>query len=457
MAITFSGLGSGIDTGAIVEQLMAAAAVPQQTLKTRVTAQTKQLTALQAINTKIAALADLAKTTATAGAFALHTAKSSNENVAVTAGKDAVAGTYDVRIDAAASTHTIVSSAFTAWPGATPVISVTHQDGTTTEVSTAGLSAPEIAAAINRADGSVSATSVRVGTDPDSGEALYRLQFTARNSGLAGQFTVSQGSVADGTAVDIETLGATRVKTGADAAVTLWAGTGAETTVTSASGTFTGLFPGIDLTASAAAVGSTARIDITDDSTAQTDLAKKLVDAVNGILTSIATYTAVTASSGTSGSSTTAGILVGDSVIRSARSTLLDAATRPLTSTTSLSTLGIQVTRDGQVEFDAEKFAAALEADPTAVQTQMTDLAARVQTAATAFSDKYDGQLTNRITSVQGVIDDLGDDIARWDDKLAQRRQTLSRTYSQLETTLAMLKSQSAAMAAQLGTLSSSN
>ena len=67
MAMTVDGLVSGMNTTDTINQLMRAEALPQTALKTKVTTQNKVVAAYQAVNTKVAAVADAANVLGTAG------------------------------------------------------------------------------------------------------------------------------------------------------------------------------------------------------------------------------------------------------------------------------------------------------------------------------------------------------------------------------------------------------
>ena len=108
------------------------------------------------------------------------------------------------------------------------------------------------------------------------------------------------------------------------------------------------------------------------------------------------------------------------------------------------------------MEFDADKFAAALSADPAATQAAVQEIASRIQVAAAAASDKYDGQITSQIKGQQGLVTDMNNQIEDWDVRLATRRATLERTYSALEVQLSNMKSQSTWLTSQLAGLPSS-
>ncbi len=163
-----------------------------------------------------------------------------------------------------------------------------------------------------------------------------------------------------------------------------------------------------------------------------TKLASDLVDGVNGIFSFVASKTAVSTTTNTSGTTTSApGVFAGDSTVRSVNQNILSAASLPVgTPPTSPSEIGISITKTGTMEFDATKFAAALAADPAGTAAKVQEIAGRIATAATAASDKYNGTLTTTITGQQSEVRDLADRISDWDTRLASRQATLQRTYS---------------------------
>jgi flagellar hook-associated protein 2 len=450
MGIALPGLATGMDTAGLINSLMRIEATPQTLLKNKVSASQNMVSSLQALNAKIASLAELSKATAKTGALNLFVATSSSTAVTAKAGPGASAGSVDFVVDRLAQAHAGVSAAMTAWPTAPPVLTFVASNGTRTEVTAASTSLDDVVSAVNGSAAGVTAMKV------STGDGKFRLQLTASTSGAAGSFTAYRGSGANidaGTAVDLFTEpGAAVIKTGQDAQVTLWAGTAAAQAVTSSSNTFTGLLPGVDVTV--AAVSATpVTVTVARDKEQVTKKAEELVTALNGVFAFIKTNSAVT--SGSNGS-TKGGIFTGDSTVRDAGQRLLSAASRPV-SGRSPSEIGITITRDGNFTFDAVKFEAALAAEPAFVQSALQEMAGRVTAAATISSDKYTGLVTSKITGQEALVKNLNDQILKWDDRLAARRSTLERVYSGLEVQISRMNSQSAWLASQLATLPQGN
>lgn len=454
------GLISGLNTTQLIDQLMQAEGVPQTLLKNKVTDSTTYITAMQALNTKVAALADAATKASKPAGTDLHLATSSSTTVTATAGTGAVDGTIDFTVDKLAQSQVTVTGPLTQWPDEPPVLTFVGADGKTTQVTAASSSLADVAAAINKAGVGVSATRVSAGLDPVNGQQLYRLQLSSTATGASGSFTAYRGTPADvtaGTATNLLTEpGAAQVRAAQDAQITLWSGTGAAQAVTSSTNAFTDVLPGVSISVSAAST-TPVTLTVARDDKSINDLANSLVTTLNDIFTYVGQKQAVaTTTNSTGGTVVTAGAFTGDSTVRDANQKLMSAASAPINGV-SPSAYGINITSDGQLTFDKDKFATALAADPEKVKAAIATVAGRVAEAATNASDKYDGTLTTKISGEQKTVKGLNDQISDWDTRLADRRSTLEKTYANLEVQLQQLQSQSSWLTGQLASLSSSS
>jgi flagellar hook-associated protein 2 len=457
MGISLDGLSSGLDTTSLITQLMTVAAQPQTLLKAQAATTNTELTAFQGLNTRMATLADAATAAGRSGSLDLYSATSSAPGLSVAVATGASAGELQVVVSALAQSQVGVSAAMATWPTPSTITIVGHS-GTPVEITPASSSLDDVATAINASTAGVTATKVASGVD-GSGNALYRLQFSSKTTGADSSFSVYQGTAAQvtgGTATNVLTApGSAVIRTAQDASVILWKGTTAEQVVTSASNSFTDLLPGVSVTATAVSADPVT-ITVSRDDKKISAVASGLVDSLNGAFVLIAAQTAVSTSTDANGVTTTkAGVFSGDATVRELRQKGLDAIGLPIDGH-SPSEYGITVTRTGTVTFDADKFAAALAADPKTVMAAIQTIATRLATTATAASDKYTGTLTDRITGDQTQLRSLGDQVSAWDTRLAIRKSTLQRTFSQMEVLLSNLKSQSAALTSQLSSLSSS-
>lgn len=435
MGISLDGLASGLDTTALIASVMQVDAIPQTLLKNKSSDIQSMVSALQGLNSKVAALATQATAAAKPGAMDLYAATTTSDKVVATTTAAAKAGSIDFQVNKLAQTQVTVTDKVVGWPYTTMTINSGGQTYTITPLTS---SLDDVVNAVNAAGAGVTASKVSVG----GGE--FRLQFAATKSGSAGAFTISD----PGTAF-------TDVKTAQDAEIALWPGTSAAQTVKSSTNTFADLLPGVSITAKEVTTTPVV-LTVARDDAGITKLASDLVSGANGIFSLVASKTAVSSTTNTSGTTTNAGVFAGDSTVRSVNQSILSAASLPVgTPPRSPSEIGISITKTGAMEFDATKFATALAADPAGTAAKVQEIAGRIASAATAASDKYDGTLTKTITGQQSEVRDLADRISDWDTRLASRKATLQRTYSGLEVALSNMKAQQSWLTSQLAGLSS--
>jgi flagellar hook-associated protein 2 len=433
MGLSIDGLISGQDTTTLINNLIAVEAIPQTLLKGKVTAAQSYTTAVQSLNTKVAALADTAGKATKPDTYSLFTAASSSGQVTATTGPGVSAGTLDITVSRLAQNQVTVTGALTAWPDTT--LTLTDAAGKATVLTPESGSLDDVVSAVNGAGLGIVATKVAVGADG------FRLQLSSAGTGAAAAFSVTGGTVPT-----------TQVKTAQDAAVTLWAGTTAEQTITSAGNTFADLLPGLAVTVTAVSAIPTT-LTITRDDTAITAIASGLVSGLNDIFAVITNRSAVSTTTDSTGKSvTSAGLFAGDGTIRAVNQGLITAASMPVDGR-SPSEIGISITKAGTLEFNAEKFAAALAKDPAGTMKTVQEISGRVAAAAGTASDKYDGTLTSTITSRQSQVRTMGLEISDWDMRLNAKRTSLERVYTAMESRLGELKSQSSWLTSQIASL----
>lgn len=450
------GMISGLDTTTLINQLMQAEAIPQALLKNKQTSTTTFVTALQSLNTKVASLADAATTATKPTSWQAYKATASASSVTATTTSTALPSELSFTVKSLASNQVSIldfpgaSGAFTGTP---PTFTISSGTGdvtarTNVTVTAASGSVEDVVKAINDTTAAgVKAVAVKV-------DGTYRIQLTGSGTGEAKAFEVFAGAA--GSLTDASTsVPKDDLRAASDAAVLLWAGTGAETEVTSTSNTFSNVLDGVSFTVSALPKTDDPPVTLTvaRDDAAVKKLASGLVGALGVVFSEISSRTTTTTKTGDDGRTVvTGGLFSGDSAVRALSQQLQTAASYPVDGT-SPSEVGIVIGRDGTFTFDDAKFTAALAADPAKVQKVVAGLAERVADVAKKTSDKTDGSLTRKVESQQGMVKDLGDQIASWDLRLASRRAGLQKTYAALEVSLSGLKSQSSWLAGQLASL----
>ena len=439
---TVDGLVSGLDTTTIISQLMSIERTPQTRLKTSLTAQQADVTAYQAINTKMAALQTAAEKVALASTWSQGKAGSSSAAVTATAGTGAVAGSVTVSVTSLAAAGsrigTVTYDALTSAPS--------------TAVAPLTITGPKSAAGqtFTSKDGSLTSLVSEINAASDLGVRAAAVQTKA------GQWQLQLTSTATGSANDFAVTGAafSTVTKAADA--TLHVGdANAGYDITSAGNTIEGVLPGV--TVKATSLATDVRVDVEQDTASVTSAVQALVDAANGVLSTIAAQTkrGTVSPSGTTG----AGALAGDAAMRGLATKVLNAVTYAVGGS-SAAGLGIQSTRDGSLTFDATKFGTALAERPDATKallqgtaTGSEGVAVRLAGVAKAATQSTTGALALAIAGHKSTIDDLNKRITAWDDRLALRQKTLQAQYSSLEVALGKLKNQSTWLSSQLASL----
>lgn len=438
-----SGLASGIDTAAMIDQLMQLEATSQNRLKSRVTSEQSAVTALQNLNSKLAALATSAKALATtsrdSGAWGTLSTTSSLNTITATAGNTASAGSFSVEVEALATSASTSLTGVAVAGNATFTIRdangdpMLDSDGNAITLTTdADPSYGEIATKIN-------ATSTKTGLTARviNGDAGPVLEITSTKTGTDSNFSITDGT---------QTLTAAN---GADGRISV---NGIQ--ISSESNTYTDALTGVSVTVGAGtAVGATAQVTVARDAASRSASVKSMVDSVNELLNSIAAQTANNPSDPTK-----SGVLVGDGTVRRISDELLDTVYPG--DETSLAKYGVELDRYGKFTFDAETFAKAYAADPDGVTKAFTGeggFAERVQKVAEKASDRFDGTITTSIQGRNSTITRLNSSIDAWDDRLALRRATLERQFLSMETTLSNLQAQGNWLVSQLAGLSNNS
>lgn len=454
MALAIDGLSSGLDTTSLIASLMKIEAIPQSQLKARLATTQGFVSALQSLNTKLAALADAGEASGKTEALRHFTATTGSDAATAIAGSGATEGSIDITVEAVARRQVLVTAEMTVWPASPPVLTIVDANGIHTEVTAASTSLDDVAKAVNSASAGVTAMKVASGTDPSSGATLYRLQFSATDSGTDGAVSIYRGSSADiagGTATNILAEGGVETQAAQDAAITMWAGSTIARTVTSATGVFSDVLQDVDLTVSAT-TNSAFTLTVERDGTGAGESAKSLVSALQAALGYIATNSAVSTSGTGTGASVRGGLFTGDSAVRNLQQQLQRAAMDPIDGR-SPAELGITITREGRIDFDSAVFTEALAAEPERVESAFAEIAQRISAVAVTASDKFTGTLSRKITGQESLASSMTSQIIEWDRRLDSRRFALERTYAALEVQLNSIQSQSAWLTSQLGAL----
>lgn len=454
MVTSIGGLSSGMDTTSLINSLMQVESQPQTSLKTKVSAVTTANTSYQTVNTKMKSLLTAAQDLLNADTWKAAKATSSSTDVVATAAPGAQIGDLTFSVTKLATAHRVTakfaSDDTPAVMGDTFYVKIGDADPTPISIEVDKNNPQGVADAINKKGLAVRASVVT----SDSGPVL---QLSSTKPGGVNAFeitgldstptVISPGSDAEIRVGGVEADGTT-LKPGAFR-------------VTSTSNTFSGLIPGVTITASNLA--DNVSVSVASDTDAMAAKMQALVDGANGALAQI-NLSAAPGSATTSGAKPTGGPLAGDYTVRQLSGKILssvssgaNSAIEGLEGFGSFKKLGIELTRDGKLTFNKETFSSAYNADPGTVKTAVTEgLAKTMEDVAKAATDSISGSLTQKIQSGTTMISRLNKEILDWDTKLADRRTALQRQFTAMESALSKVSSQSSWLSSQMSSSSSS-
>lgn len=464
MAISSTGVGSGLDVKGIVTQLVAIEKQPLQQLQTKATTFQTQLSLYGKIKSQASALGDAGALLAGASGWNTQKASSSNATaVSVTAGTSATAAALAVEVQQlaraqssgslglAAGTPVGAKGALTielgAWSAAVPPVFGAPSSSVTVQVAATD-SLSDIASKINLDKTSgVTATVLRDGanerlvirsvtTGVDAGFRLSVADDIAA-PGLAAKLGITNPS--DGAGFVGQTALNAKVKINGVA-------------VESATNKMADVVPGVTLQLSQV---TTAPVDITVES--DLDAVQKniqgFVDAYNALNQTLADATKYTAATKTGGP------LQGDATtmgLQNALRAMLGSSSAG-SSFTRLSEVGIERQTDGSLKVNATKLASAKQDMGNLKALFATD---NSNAATNGFGLKvrdfsrglltFDGLVANKSTALQGAISRNSKDQDRVTDRATRVEAQLYKQYSALDAQMAQMNALSSYVTAQL-------
>lgn len=433
-AISFSGLGSGIDTASIIKALMTIERMPIDRIESDKTRLKQKQGVVQEINGLLGKLRDASAKMYAPNALQDKTASAADPTVATASvGPQAAAGTYNVVVTALAQSHTTASTA-------APTLTA----GQSLDITVGG----ETVSVAIEADDTLQTFADRINGTADIGASASvindRLVLIGKESGAAGTITVGGGAAG--------AFGFATTQAGQDAAATVNG-----LAVTSTGNTIEGAINGVSL--SLGKVGATT-ITVGADPAASITTAQAFVDAYNAVVSNVKKATAYDAAT------KTAGTLQGDSSMSSLAGQLRGIAGAAVPGLSgaydSLAQIGITSSRDGTLTLDANAFTNALKADPAAVAAVFgrddgddvngpaDGVARQIQAFSATFSSDI---LSARLTGFTSSLQRLDDKISGLEALMELKEKRLRAQWTAMETAVSQFQSQGADLAARLSSL----
>jgi flagellar hook-associated protein 2 len=369
--ISFGGLGSGLNTGAIIDALLSIERIPIEKLEQRKEDEQKKLDLLNQLKGHVAGLREASSKIASLAGFLSYQATVSHEGYAtISAGGSATAGGHTLRIDSLAASDRWAFDGVAAKDVDLATadgqgVSFTY-DGVDYDVAlTADASSlEEIAAAISDAtDGVLSVSVVNSSTEA---APSWQLVIAGKETGADFRITDLASSVAgltiDGTGADLNGVpqSVNHIAVGSNAVALI---DGLQ--VTRNDNDFSGVIEGVSIQATTADPSTTISFTIEPDKESVQTTVQGWLDAYNKVVSFINAQSQYDEDDGPSGP------LFGDSALRTLRSTLTSTlfgqsaaqAEGDVEGYGTLKLLGIDSAADGTLTINATKFSEKLDAN----------------------------------------------------------------------------------------------
>ncbi|MBC7623988.1 MAG: flagellar filament capping protein FliD [Aeromicrobium sp.] len=480
MAISASGVGSGIDINSIVTQLMAVERKPLDRLKTDQTALQSSISAYGRVASGISAFQDAARTLSTPEKWQIFQASTSTEtSISATASGNATEGNYALTVSQLAKGAQLASNTFAdalAVVGTGSLeISVGSIDGGTgafslqpgrsvVSVNVGDGSLNSIRNAINAADAGISATIVNTGSgarlvlnSKDTG-AQNAIQITTTDSdgGNADALGLSRlsfvPSLAIGTGKNLEPL-----QTAQNALFNVNG-----VSVSSASNKASNVIDGVTFNLRTE-TATTVNVAITKDTAAMQKSISSFVSAYNDLQKLLKDQTKYV--EGAKTQSPLQGDNAAISVLQRLRSTVFGQFNGQAGDYSSLSDVGVSIQTDGNLKLDQTKWTAA-NSDPSRLARLFSSVGTVGIANSIGFAKRLDtlaGEWLNTNGSITSRTDGLNRSVRSnqknqdtLENRLAQREVRLRAQYQAMDSKVAGLQALGSSVSQQLSALQQS-
>jgi flagellar hook-associated protein 2 len=469
--ISFGGLASGLDTNAIVDQLMALERQPQNRLKLRQGQIDAHKSALSDVATRLKNLRLAAQDLKSPTLWLDTQTVEVNDATKLAATRTGGAGTgaYQVNVTQLAS----ASQHWFNYPTTPPASANTITFGYTEN------GVPKTKSVAIAADADITATANTINSEADSpvyasvvtlSNGTKQLAFSSKTTGIASDFTVSDtaGAIAEDGAKAVAGKNAT--------------GTVGTQAFDEASNVITSAIPGVSLTLKGTTGGSPVTVNVgapAPDQAAITAKVKAFVEQYNStvefVRSKVNEKPVVNPQTATDFAK---GVLYRDpaltSILSSMRVALSDQYAEdegnPL-GLDQLAEIGVstgaavgsgtlnQDSVAGKLSFDAAKLASALASDQLKVRSLLGGNGAINDSFAKKFDEllaptvQAGGTLDESIKTQDARRKSVGDQIARMDDLLKRKQEMLKRQFTAMETAMSQSQSQGQWLSGQLAAL----
>jgi len=443
MSISAMGIGSGLDLGGLVAQLVAAEREPQEKrlnrreadIEARISAFGAIRSGLSSLETVLGRLAALQQG---------RTASSSDGNrLEVRALPDATVGSYSFQVNQLATAQSLASGRFADADAALGTGTLTVQVG----------AAPAVAIEINQENNSLRGVRDAINA-ADAG-----VQASIVNDGEGMRLVLSAAQTGAGQAISITATGAGRgdlaLLTNGNLTETV-AGRNAEfvvngLNVTSPNNNLTDTLEGLNLQLkSRTEPGAPVTVVVERDRDAVREAFGEFVEAYNSVIETVRARTRFNPETGEGAA------LVGDSTLRSIQSRLAAglqrSGTEPDATFTNLVNLGVNSDRNGKLTLDEAALDRAMDRDFQGVFALVNEFSSGLQDAIKGFTEAG-GQLDTRTEGLRTRMRGIGRQREALDLRIERLEARLVRQFSAMDSLVGQLQNTGQFLNQQLGAL----
>lgn len=475
MALSSTGIGSGLNVKDLVTQLMATEQGRTTALDKKEATTNAKLSAIGSLKSALSSLQQAAQTVNLSTTFSTVTATVADTSaLSASVSGTSVAGSYNIEVKSLAQSQKLISGGYasktaTVGMGAltldvgtysdagTPPVTFTANSNNTQKTITIDSSnntLEGIRDAINTANAGVTATIVNDGSS-------FRLSLTSKQSGTDNAVRIGVAENGDAglaqLAFDGSTGGVSNMTQNVAAQNSAMEVDGV--TITNASNTITDAIQGITLNLTKEmTTGTTTTLTLAHDSTSARTAIEGFVKAYNDVAKQISDSTTYNAATGT------ASVLTGDSTLRAVQSQLRSALSNTIPGAASglavLSDAGISFQNDGTLKIDETKLDAAL-ADTTKDLSRLfitsedgtIGFGARVNSLVSGMIFGTDATLNGRIDGLNSSIKSIGKERNNESLRLTAVEKRYQAQFSALDTLISKMTTTSTFLTQQLAAL----
>jgi flagellar hook-associated protein 2 len=459
--INFSGIASGIDTGALIEAILDADRKVKITpLEKKVTEKTEESSKLKELKTKLSELKDLGNNFRSINGGALSkSATSSDETVLLaTADNDAFNTSVSMSVTTVASNstasfnNTFASTDAIINPSATAsTVSFTIGVGGTPETVNVSVSntttVSDFVTSFNTASSRAVATAVNVGT---SASPSYKIVISTLEEGIL------KGDIA--TITDSSSF-FTSGNTITHATNAVFSVSGIAGTITRYSNTIDDVIPGVTLNLIEA---GTSKISVNDDTETSTETVQEFIDKYNEFIVFLAENNLVAPPdddpNGLNEFGPLAKTRIDDNSLQALKTAISTSGYSGGSEVKILADLGITTNRDGTLNFNSSTFASAIAKESDSTKEILSDFGDMIGALESG------GGLIDSFTKFAGVIDNAtdsnSDSIKRFNERISyyeamlkDKEASLLTQFSKLESLMGELQSKQAALTSAIASL----